>query len=82
VQAREEERIRLAAELHDGPIQRLTGVAYAADLSRRRLARADLTGGQALLGSLEDDIRGEVAARRHVTAELRPQRWTNGGCRH
>jgi signal transduction histidine kinase len=25
VQAREEERIRLAADLHDGPIQRLTG---------------------------------------------------------
>jgi signal transduction histidine kinase len=72
VQAREEERIRLAAELHDGPIQRLTGVAYTADLSRRRLARADLTGGQELLGSLEDDIRGEVAALRHVMAELRP----------
>jgi signal transduction histidine kinase len=72
VQAREEERIRLAAELHDGPIQRLTGVAYAADLSRRRLARADLAGGQELLGSLEDDIRGEVAALRQVMAELRP----------
>ncbi|HJU00410.1 MAG TPA: ATP-binding protein [Actinomycetes bacterium] len=33
----------LAAELHDGPIQRLTGAAYAADLSRRRLARAQET---------------------------------------
>jgi signal transduction histidine kinase len=72
VQAREEERIRLAAELHDGPIQRLTGVAYTADLSRRRLARADLAGGQELLGELEDDIRGEVAALRQVMAELRP----------
>src|SRR5215217_9658177 len=41
VQAREEERIRLAAELHDGPIQRLTGAAYAADLSRRRPAAGD-----------------------------------------
>jgi signal transduction histidine kinase len=72
VQAREEERIRLAAELHDGPIQRLTGAAYAADLSRRRLARADLAGGQQLLDSLEDDIRGEVAALRRVMVELRP----------
>jgi signal transduction histidine kinase len=72
VQAREEERIRLAAELHDGPIQRLTGAAYAADLSRRRLARADLTGGQQLLDVLEDDIRGEVAALRRVMVELRP----------
>jgi signal transduction histidine kinase len=72
VQAREEERIRLAADLHDGPIQRLTGVAYTADLGRRRLARADLTGGQELLDSLEDDIRGEVAALRRVMMELRP----------
>jgi signal transduction histidine kinase len=72
VQAREEERIRLAAELHDGPIQRLTGAAYTADLSRRRLARADLNGGQRLLDSLEDDIRGEVAALRRVMVELRP----------
>jgi two-component system, NarL family, sensor histidine kinase DegS len=72
VQAREEERIRLAAELHDGPIQRLTGVAYTADLSRRRLARADLAGGQQLLESLEDDIRGEVASLRQVMATLRP----------
>jgi signal transduction histidine kinase len=72
VQAREEERIRLAAELHDGPIQRLTGVAYTADLSRRRLARADLAGGRQLLESLEDDIRGEVAALRQVMATLRP----------
>jgi hypothetical protein len=72
VQAREEERIRLAADLHDGPIQRLTGVAYTADLSRRRLARADLAGGQELLDSLEDSIRGEVAALRRVMMELRP----------
>jgi signal transduction histidine kinase len=72
VQAREEERIRLAAELHDGPIQRLTGVAYTADLSRRRLARADLAGGQQLLESLEDEIRGEVASLRQVMVQLRP----------
>jgi signal transduction histidine kinase len=72
VQAREEDRIRLAAELHDGPIQRLTGVAYTADLSRRRLARADLAGGRQLLDSMEEDIRGEVAALRQVMVELRP----------
>lgn len=72
VQAREEERIRLAADLHDGPIQRLTGVAYSADLSRRRMARGDLAGGHELLVSMEDDIRQEVAALRQVMMELRP----------
>jgi len=72
VQVREEERIRLAAELHDGPIQQLAGVAYTADLSRRRVARGDLTGARELLASLEDDIRGEVAALRRVMTELRP----------
>jgi signal transduction histidine kinase len=72
VQAREDERIRLAADLHDGPIQRLAGAAYTADLSRRRVARGDLPGGQELLASLEDDIRGEVTALRRVMTELRP----------
>jgi signal transduction histidine kinase len=72
VQAREEERIRLAADLHDGPIQRLAGVAYTADLSLRRVSRGDLGGGRELLSSLEDDIRGEVAALRRVMVELRP----------
>jgi signal transduction histidine kinase len=72
VQTREEERVRLAAELHDGPIQRLAGVAYAADLIRRRVARGDLAGGQELLDSLEDDIRGEVLGLRRVMVELRP----------
>jgi signal transduction histidine kinase len=72
VQAREEERIRLAADLHDGPIQRLAGVAYAADLSLRRVSRGDLAGGEELLSSLEDDIRGEVTALRRVMVELRP----------
>ena len=72
VQAREEERIWLAADLHDGPIRRLSGVAYTADLSRRRVTRGDLAGGQELLDSLEEDIRGEVAALRRVMVELRP----------
>ena len=72
VQAREEERIRLAADLHDGPIQRLAGAAYAAELSRRRVARGDLAGAQKVLASLEDGIRGEVTALRRVMVELRP----------
>jgi len=79
VQAREEERIRLAAEFHDGPIQRLTGAAYAADLSRRRLARADVAGGRQLLDSLEDDIRGEVAALRRGHGRAAPSGPGRGG---
>jgi signal transduction histidine kinase len=72
VQTREEERIRLAAELHDGPIQRLAGVAYTADLSRRSLARGEAATARRLLASLEDDIRAEVVALRRVMTGLRP----------
>jgi signal transduction histidine kinase len=72
VQSGEEERIRLAAELHDGPIQRLAGVAYSADLSRRSLARGEAATAQRLLASLEDDIRAEVVALRRVMTGLRP----------
>jgi two-component system NarL family sensor kinase len=36
------------------------------------VTRGDLAGGRELLDSLEEDIRGEVAALRRVMVELRP----------
>ncbi len=83
VQASEEERVRVAADLHDGPIQRLTSLGHTVE--RVRLA-ADGDGaataatatvptagpGAELLGTLEEGIFNEVHALRRVMSELRP----------
>jgi signal transduction histidine kinase len=74
VQASEEERIRVAANLHDGPIQRLTALGYTVE--GIRLANhgdsADGGDGGKLLGTVEQGIFEEVGALRRVMSELRP----------
>ncbi len=79
VQASEEERVRVAADLHDGPIQRLTTLGYTVE--RVRLAndghRADgddggVGGNGELLGTVEQGIFNEIGALRRVMSELRP----------
>jgi signal transduction histidine kinase len=72
VQATEEERVRVAGDLHDGPVQRLTGVGHVVELARSRFDRGEVAASQELLGSVEEGIFNEVGALRRVMAELRP----------
>jgi signal transduction histidine kinase len=72
VQATEEERVRVAGNLHDGPIQRLNSLGYMVELARTRFDRGEVAASQELLGALEEGIFNEVAALRRVMAELRP----------
>jgi len=72
VQATEEERRRVAAEIHEGPIQRLAGVAYTVELVRRRLARGQAASGRQLLETLERQLSTEIGALRRLMTELRP----------
>jgi signal transduction histidine kinase len=70
VQAAEQERIHIAAELHDGPIQRLSVLSYDLERARQRVlanpaAVARLDHAQAALAS-------EVHALRELMASLRP----------
>ncbi len=67
----EEERGRVARELHDGISQLLVSVRYALDLSRRRLAKKDARAGDSLdkgIASLTTAIQ-EV---RRISRDLRP----------
>ncbi len=69
--AQEEERGRVARELHDGISQILVGVRYALDLARRRLERGDVTAAEPLgkgIASLGEAI-SEV---RRISRDLRP----------
>jgi signal transduction histidine kinase len=72
VEVAEHERIRVAADLHDGPIQRLSAVTLGFDLLANRLKRGDH--GQAL--TLVDDIRESLAEEtvslRRLMTDLRP----------
>ncbi len=71
VAAREEERLRLRRDLHDGLGPLLTGVALAADASAnlQRTAPADAAD---LLRGVRTDIRTAIAEVRRVVDDLRP----------
>ena len=69
--AQEEERGRVARELHDGISQILVGARYALDTARRRLSRGDvgasdsLDKGMAALGDAISEVR-------RISRDLRP----------
>jgi two-component system NarL family sensor kinase len=68
----EEERTLLAAELHDGPIQRLAGLGYRLERARNRLERGNAEGAAPLLTELQEGLSEETRRLREMMAELRP----------
>jgi two-component system sensor histidine kinase UhpB len=67
--AQEEERLRIARELHDGIGQTLTAVAMQAE----RAADSEPTVAQAALGEIPAAIRHSIEAVRRIARELRPE---------
>lgn len=70
--AQEEERGRVARELHDGISQILVGVRYALDNARRRLARGDEAGAEAPLDKGIEHLGTAIAEVRRISRDLRP----------
>jgi signal transduction histidine kinase len=68
----EEERTRLAAELHDGPVQQLTALLYNLGLARLYLKAGELNGVDRLLGDLETGLSVDIADLRRLMSQLRP----------
>jgi signal transduction histidine kinase len=54
LRATEQERVRLAADLHDGPVQELTALRYGLTRARNRIQRGLPDQAEGLLGELED----------------------------
>jgi signal transduction histidine kinase len=79
VEVAEHERIRLAMDLHDGPIQHLTALAFNIDRLGRRVSRDDLEGAQALVEDVRTSLSGEMQALRQLMVELRPPILDEGG---
>jgi signal transduction histidine kinase len=72
VHAREDEGRRIAAELHDGPVQRLTQLDYVAERAQLRLEAGGLDGARGLLGEVQEGLREEIKGLRRMMSELRP----------
>jgi signal transduction histidine kinase len=72
LRATEQERIRLAADLHDGPVQELTALRYGLTRARSRVQRGEPQEAETLLAGLEDDLVGGISGLRRLMAELRP----------
>tara|TARA_R110000796_G_scaffold59405_9_gene136986 strand:+ start:7271 stop:8677 length:1407 start_codon:yes stop_codon:yes gene_type:complete len=69
--AQEEERGRVARELHDGISQILVGVRYALENTRRRLERGDPRAAEPLAKGI-DSLGQAVSEVRRISRDLRP----------
>jgi two-component system sensor histidine kinase UhpB len=71
VEVAEHERMRIATELHDGPIQKLTVVAFNLDRLGMRIARNE-PGAEELMQKIRNDLQTQMFALRRVMSDLRP----------
>lgn len=71
IQAQEEERRRLAREIHDGPAQMMANVAIRADICERILDR-DLDRVRVELRELKSMVRQSLSEVRQIIFDLRP----------
>ena len=71
VDTQEEERGRVARELHDSISQILVGVRFALDIARRRLMAGDARAGENLDKGI-DSLKGAINEVRRISRDLRP----------
>lgn len=75
----EHERIRVAMDLHDGPIQQLTALSFNLDRLERALENGDLDQARGLMENARGTLGREMAALRRLMVELRPPILDEGG---
>lgn len=71
IDTQEEERGRVARELHDGISQILVSARYALDLARRRFSKGDDRAGESLDKGI-DSLGGAIQEVRRISRDLRP----------
>jgi signal transduction histidine kinase len=72
LRASEDERVHIAAALHDGPIQRLAMLGYTLERGRLRLERGDLAAAGQGLVTAQESLSREVHGLRQMMSSLRP----------
>lgn len=72
VAAQEHERRRIAADLHDGPVQELAGVSFALSAAREHLAAGRTHDTDAVLAEAGEQVRGGIRRLRALFVDLYP----------
>ena len=72
VRAAEDERTRLATELHDGPIQRLSHLGYVLERALMQLGNGALDKTRELVSTAHGGVTEEIRALRQTMVQLRP----------
>ena len=72
MQVGEEERVRLATQLHDGPIHQLSAVAYRFEAALLQLQRGDHDSAALALAKVRDSFGHEINTLREMMQGLRP----------
>ena len=72
LEASQQERIRLAADLHDGPVQELTALSYGLERVDRRIQALGPDTVLPLLGEQKDHLTKVTRTLRNLLSELRP----------
>ena len=72
LKAAEEERTRLAAELHDGAVQRLARLGFGLERVRSRQKQGDVAGAENMLREMQTAVFDEVKELRAMMSRLRP----------
>jgi signal transduction histidine kinase len=81
IRSKEDERTRLAAELHDGPIQRLTAIGYGFEEACLILDMHGPEQSTPLLSLVRTQLKNEIDGLRGLMTELRPPALDEQGLR-
>lgn len=72
LEAGQQERLRLAADLHDGPVQELSALSYGLERVDYRLKAQGPDAARELLGQQKHQLTEVTRSLRHLLSELRP----------
>ena len=68
----EQERNRVARDLHDGPVQGVSAASLSLEAALLMIKAGDVDGGTLLLARIREELAGEADALRRLMANLRP----------
>lgn len=68
----EQERNRVARDLHDGPVQGVSAASLSLEAALLMIKAGEVEGGTALLAHIREELAGEADALRRLMANLRP----------
>lgn len=78
LKAHEEERRRIAREIHDGPAQSTANLSLKVDIGKKFLQKNDIASGLLELDSIKKDLQATIKEIRTIIYDLKPSYLENG----